>query len=127
MLTEYQSEWHQLYHAEEERILGALGKITDGGIVENIAHIGATSIVGMASRDMVDICLSVWPFPLPDDAVQQLTSIGYVIGQNEDELATNLPSPNDDSSGLRIPHDSGRFQRAGSRRTLYGGRASAGT
>ena len=37
--------WTQLFDQESERLYAILGKITEGGIVEAIEHIGATSVI----------------------------------------------------------------------------------
>ena len=35
------------YEEERDRLLKALGKVVEGGIVESIQHVGATSVPGM--------------------------------------------------------------------------------
>ena len=56
--------WTQMFDQESERLVAILGKITEGGIVEAIEHIGSTSVLGLSGAPCVDIGLSVWPFPL---------------------------------------------------------------
>jgi GrpB-like predicted nucleotidyltransferase (UPF0157 family) len=49
------TNWEQLYKAERARLLDALGQVTDGGIIESIQHIGATSIPGLHGSACIDI------------------------------------------------------------------------
>ena len=37
--------WTHLFDQGRERLVAILGKITEGGIVEAIEHIGATSVI----------------------------------------------------------------------------------
>ncbi len=60
------NHWKEQYTREHERLIAALGEITDSGIVEQIEHIGATSVPGLLGQPSVDIALAVWPFPLED-------------------------------------------------------------
>src|SRR5215208_934660 len=43
------------YETESNRLVEALGKITETGIVEAIQHIGATSVPGLSGSPCVDI------------------------------------------------------------------------
>lgn len=76
LLSEYDPRWPRRYDAERARLMAALGALTDGGIVEGIQHVGATSVPGMAARPVVDIALAVWPFPLPGERLRKL---GYEV------------------------------------------------
>jgi len=71
------NDWKQQYESECTRLLEALGKVTDGGIVESIQHIGATSMPGMQGSSCVDIGLAVWPFPLETGPRSRLEALGY--------------------------------------------------
>jgi GrpB-like predicted nucleotidyltransferase (UPF0157 family) len=62
---------------ERSRLLAALGEMTEGGIVEDIQHVGITSVPGLADSACVNIALSVWPFPLEAPRVAALQSLGY--------------------------------------------------
>lgn len=73
--------WKQQYETERARLIDTLGKITEGGVVEAIEHIGATSVPGLHGSDCVDIGLAVWPFPLEDGPKSRLESIGYQISE----------------------------------------------
>jgi len=71
------STWNEQYESEKSRLLAALGRIPDGGIVESIQHIGATSVPGMSGSPCVDIGVAIWPFPLETDAKSRLEALGY--------------------------------------------------
>src|SRR5882724_1973997 len=72
--------WSQQFIQERKRIIAALGEIPDGGIVEQLEHIGTTSIPGLYGRQSLDIALAVWPFPLEESALHALASLGYERG-----------------------------------------------
>ena len=69
--------WSKQFIQERKRIIAALGEIPDGGIVEQLEHIGTTSIPGLYGRQSLDIALAVWPFPLEESALHALASLGY--------------------------------------------------
>lgn len=69
--------WHEQFAHERARLIGALSALTEGGIVESVEHIGATSVPGLLGRPCVDIALQVWPFPLDDAAKDKLAGLGY--------------------------------------------------
>lgn len=71
--------YHDRFTHERERLLAALGAMTEGGIVEAVEHVGATSAPGLLGRPIMDIALSVWPFPLENAAHAALTSLGYAL------------------------------------------------
>src|SRR5207247_4792090 len=69
--------WEEYFKQERERLLAARGRITAGGIVEGIEHIGATSVPGLVAAPCVDIGMAVWPFPLGATRVAALEALGY--------------------------------------------------
>jgi GrpB-like predicted nucleotidyltransferase (UPF0157 family) len=73
------SHWKEQYETEKTRLLGALGNVVDGGIVESIQHIGATSVPGMRGSACIDIGLAIWPFPLEAGPKSRLEALGYQI------------------------------------------------
>jgi GrpB-like predicted nucleotidyltransferase (UPF0157 family) len=87
------------YETEQARLVDALGRVTEGGIVESIQHIGATSVPGLRGSLSVDIALAVWPFPLEESPTSRLEALGYRI------LEGYTGSPQQ-----RFLHDSGAFQ-----------------
>lgn len=91
--------YQQQYELERIRLLDALGNVTDGGIIESMQHIGATSIPGMQGSSCVDIGAAVWPFPLEADPKSRLEALGYQIVEG----FTDRPQQ-------RLRHASGLFQ-----------------
>ena len=69
--------WEQQYETERAHLLESLGKVTEGGIVETIQHIGATRVPGLKGSSCVDVALAVWPFPLEVTPKSKLESMGY--------------------------------------------------
>ena len=67
------------FDQERQRLLATLGKLIEGGIVENLQHIGATSVPNLPPSPILDIGLSVIPFPLQPDHQAALTELGYKI------------------------------------------------
>ena len=76
MDSEYQRRKEQ-FEAERDRLIEALGRITEGGIIEALEHIGATSVPGMVGSSCIDIGLAVWPFPLEADPRSSLKALEY--------------------------------------------------
>ena len=71
------THWQAQFNDERTRLLTTLGAITSGGIVEQINHIGATSVPGLPAQDCVDIGLAVWPFPLELQMITAVQALGY--------------------------------------------------
>lgn len=71
--------YHDLFTQERGRLLGALGALTEGGDVEGVEHVGATSVAGLYGQPSVDIALAVWPFPLEGTARASLAALGYAL------------------------------------------------
>lgn len=69
--------WQVQFNQEGARLLTALSEVTEGGILEDLQHIGATSVPGLAAKPCVDIGLSVWPFPLEPQRWTALETLGY--------------------------------------------------
>lgn len=73
------TDWTRLFSQERTRLLAALGNLTAGGIVEHIAHIGATSVAGLPATPCLDIGLAVWPFPLQANHQAAIEALGYAL------------------------------------------------
>lgn len=74
--------WQDQFTQERDRLLAALGTLPDGGIVERAEHVGATSVPGLLGQPILDMTLSVWPFPLADGALHTLATLGYAPDPN---------------------------------------------
>ncbi|HEU4783157.1 MAG TPA: GrpB family protein [Ktedonobacterales bacterium] len=68
-----------LFTQERTRLIEALGMISDGGIVEHIEHVGATSVPGLLGQPSIDIAISAWPFPLEEPERRAIESLGYEL------------------------------------------------
>jgi GrpB-like predicted nucleotidyltransferase (UPF0157 family) len=73
------NHWTDLFTQERARVIGALGMLIDGGVIETVEHVGATSVVGLLGRPYVDIAVSVWPFPLGEFDCHALEALGYQL------------------------------------------------
>lgn len=89
------------FATESARLTAVLGPVTLGGFVENIAHIGATSLpeAPAGASGCVDIALAVWPFPLEAPALAALQNLGYAL----DPAHATAPEQ-------RLRHASGAWQ-----------------
>ncbi|HEX5810010.1 MAG TPA: GrpB family protein [Anaerolineales bacterium] len=81
------------------RLIDTLGKITGGGVIEAIEHIGATSVPGMFGSSCVDIGMAVHPFPLEAELLSRLEALSY-----------RAVSGYEESPEQRFRHESGKFQ-----------------
>lgn len=68
---------------EQARILAALGELVQGGIVDNIQHVGATSVAQVPAGSRLDLALSVTPFPLETNAQAKLEELGYALDSEQ--------------------------------------------
>ncbi len=91
--------WHEQFEQEHVRLIGALGELVNGGIIEAIQHIGATSVPGMVGSSCVDIGLAVWPFPMEAGPRSKIEALGY-----------QMVSGYEESPEQRFRHESNSFQ-----------------
>jgi GrpB-like predicted nucleotidyltransferase (UPF0157 family) len=77
--------WKEQYESERDRLLHALGKVVEGGIVESIRHVGATSVPELYGSPCIDIGLAAWPFPLEADPKSRLEALGYQMVSGYEE------------------------------------------
>lgn len=66
-----------LYAAERSRLLAALRHVTAGGVLEQIAHVGAASLPGLPASLPVELAITMWPFPLAAPVLATLADLGY--------------------------------------------------
>ena len=74
VIVGYNPEWPGLFEEEKARIRAALGDI-----VLEIAHVGSTSIPGIAAKPTIDIQVAVQKLPLTDEQVAVLEGIGFEL------------------------------------------------
>ncbi len=77
MVTATPANYAQRFNTERDRLLAALGAVTEGGVIERAQHVGSTALNGAHGSGVVDIALSVWPFPLEGPALAALRALGY--------------------------------------------------
>jgi hypothetical protein len=82
---------------ERQRILNACRHITEGGVIDQIAHVGAASIPGL-TVSCIELAITAWPFPLPASTLMTLAGLGY----------TPVSSA-ENSSFLHLRHTDGLF------------------
>jgi GrpB-like predicted nucleotidyltransferase (UPF0157 family) len=73
-LVEYDAGWPAMFAAEAARIRPALG---DRALL--LAHVGSTSVPGLAAKPIVDIVLAVPDSAREADHVPALEAAGYVL------------------------------------------------
>lgn len=93
------TQTHEQFFHERSRLLSALGELAEGGIVEQLQHIGSSSVPGMSTSGCIDIGLSIWPFPLDAHRQAALEALGY-------QLRDGRESKNEQ----RFQHANGVFQ-----------------
>ena len=98
-LSDHYHRYQEQFAQERVRLLNAFGELIQGGIVENLEHIGATSVPGLPADPCVDMGLTVWPFPLEPHRRAALDSLGYVPVSGYEEAPEQ-----------RFRHSTGSFQ-----------------
>lgn len=76
-LQQTDARWSEQYAEESSRLRTLLGEIPERGIIENVEHIGATSVPRALAQPAIDIGLAVWPFPLEPSRRSALEALGY--------------------------------------------------
>lgn len=70
--------WAAQFAEERARLLAALRHVTDGGVIEQIIHVGATAIPGLwPFAPTIALAAAVWPWPLDDASLHKLAELGY--------------------------------------------------
>ncbi len=71
-LSPHREEWNILFELEKENI-----EETIGDYVEDIQHVGSTSIPGMSAKPVLDIAVAVRDFDEARTCIEPLDGIGY--------------------------------------------------
>jgi GrpB-like predicted nucleotidyltransferase (UPF0157 family) len=58
-LTISNAHWLEQFSQEYQRLLSTLNHLTAGGIIEDIQHIGSTSVLGLLAWPCIDIAISI--------------------------------------------------------------------
>ena len=59
-VVDYDPAWPRWFEQERERLLRVLGERA-----VSVEHIGSTAVPGLTAKPVIDILVSVEPFPLP--------------------------------------------------------------
>ena len=77
-VSPYREEWNVLFELEKENIEEAIGDY-----VEDIQHVGSTSIPGMCAKPKLDVAIAVEDFDEAKVCIEPLAGIGYEFrGEN---------------------------------------------
>lgn len=77
-IVAYKDEWPRRFERERRRLSDALE-----GVVRRIEHIGSTSVPGLASKDVVDICVTVEDADDEDAYLPLVEGLYYVLHARE--------------------------------------------
>ena len=72
LIAEYDPIWPQLYSEEKARILAVAGNYID-----EIQHVGSTSVPGLGAKPIIDIMVGLRDLSLVEQCVQPLENLGY--------------------------------------------------
>ena len=76
-LEAHNPQWAKDFELERARFLAVLGHVTQGGILEQVHHIGSTSVPGLKAKPVIDMLLEVYPLPKPEVGIPALEELGY--------------------------------------------------
>lgn len=71
-IVDYNSVWPQKYESEKKLLLSVVGNAID-----NIHHIGSTSIEGLAAKPIIDIIIESPSLDILDSCKDQFELLGY--------------------------------------------------
>jgi GrpB-like predicted nucleotidyltransferase (UPF0157 family) len=91
LIENYDPAWAERFRAEEALIRDALGD----AVIE-VAHVGSTSVPGLAAKPIIDVDLSLQDTAEEDRYVPALGSIGYRLVLREPEWHGHRMLVNDD-------------------------------
>ena len=78
VIADYDPAWPQLYAQEEERL-----RVVLGDALGEIAHVGSTSVPGLAAKPVIDLLVVVRSLTDAEQALPRLAEIGYeYLGEN---------------------------------------------
>jgi GrpB-like predicted nucleotidyltransferase (UPF0157 family) len=72
IIVEFDPTWPMLYEVERTHILNAIG-----GFIEDIQHVGSTSVPGLGAKPIIDIMIGIHKLSIVEKCVQPLQSLGY--------------------------------------------------
>ncbi len=72
VVVEYDLNWPVRYDAEKTCILEVIG-----AYIEDIQHVGSTSVPGLGAKPIIDIMIGIHDLSLVEKCVQPLENLGY--------------------------------------------------
>lgn len=72
IIVDYNPMWPTFYEEERTLLLHVIGDY-----IEEIQHIGSTSVPGLGAKPIIDIMIGIHELSLVDNCVQPLQSLGY--------------------------------------------------
>ena len=79
-LVDYDSKWVGAYEKEEREIRNTTGKH-----IEEIEHIGSTSVPGLAAKPIIDIMAGVGMLEDADRCIEPLQTLGWIYAPEFEE------------------------------------------
>lgn len=73
----YDPTWTGRYETEGRKVRAALGTLVDGGVLDELEHIGSTSVPGLCAKPTIDMMGRIHPYPPGQEAIAALEAIGY--------------------------------------------------
>lgn len=74
----YDPAWPGMYLAESAEVRRVLGHLVDGGVLDELEHMGSTSVPELCAKPTIDMFGRIHPYPPSDETIAALASIGYV-------------------------------------------------
>ncbi|HLO47942.1 MAG TPA: GrpB family protein [Kamptonema sp.] len=73
VVVDYNSNWPIQYEQEKQRLLNAIAIY-----LEDIQHVGSTSVPGLAAKPIIDIAATLRHFPPHANLISTLEELGYM-------------------------------------------------
>jgi GrpB-like predicted nucleotidyltransferase (UPF0157 family) len=73
VLSEYNSDWQDMFEAEKSHLLSIIGDLLCG----SVEHVGSTSVTGMIAKPVIDIMFGVNSLEDASSAIVRLVENGY--------------------------------------------------
>lgn len=73
----YDPTWTSQYRAESQLVRAALGQLVDGGVLEELEHVGSTSVPDLCAKPTIDMMGRIHPYPPSLKSIAALEAIGY--------------------------------------------------
>lgn len=72
IVVDYDPKWPAMFEAEKAAILAGAG-----AWIEDIQHVGSTSVPGLAAKPIIDIMIAVYDLQMVEKCVWPITQLGY--------------------------------------------------